>query len=220
MKAKPHPGFVVSLASLAIAFSIALPALAYQYPLSSTDFRNAYLLGARKDSLTSQFFAPYEHPLPMPSTGPYVTAIGIETPYRQVVELGQGDLNSDVQGAEQRFAKTHTPLLVRVAVNCTATYPYPDAHTSGLPAFAVPLPNFQKDFRIRSAQRNKTIEPEDTRVYLLYAGALADFGEISGAIIELQYDNKRIDPYEDLTVSVETPDHQDIETAFDLSRLQ
>jgi hypothetical protein len=218
MEAKPRPGFVNVLATIAVVFVVALPALAYQHPLSSTDIRNAYLLGARKDSLTAQFFAPYEHVLPMPPSGPFVSGIGVETPYRQIVELGQSALNSDVQDAEQRFANASMPFLVRVTVNCTATYP--DPHPSALPAFAVPLPNFQKDFRIKFLQKNVEVEPEDSRVYLLYADALGDIGQISGAIIEVQYNNDRIDPYEDLTISVETPDQQHIETGFHLSRLK
>jgi hypothetical protein len=218
MKTKPRPGFAFVLAVIAVVLVVALPAVAYQYPLSSTDIRNAYLLGARKDSLTAQFFAPYEHTLPMPSSGPFVSGIGIVTPYRQIVELGQGELNSDVQDAEQRFATTRAPFVVRVAVNCTATYP--DPHPSGLPAFAVQLPNFQKDFKIKFLQKSKEVQPEDTRIYLLYADAMGDIGQISGAIIELHYNNEQIDPYEDLTISVDTPDHQDIETTFDLSRLK
>jgi hypothetical protein len=54
MKTKPRPGFVIFLAASALA--IALPALAYQHSMSSTDIRNAYLLGNRRDS-TESFFA-------------------------------------------------------------------------------------------------------------------------------------------------------------------
>ena len=53
MKTKPRPGFVIFLAASALA--IALPALAYQHTMSSTDIRNAYLLGNRKDSITESF---------------------------------------------------------------------------------------------------------------------------------------------------------------------
>jgi len=57
MKTKPRPGFVIFLLA-ASALAIALPALAYQHTMSSTDIRNAYLLGNRKDSITESFFCP------------------------------------------------------------------------------------------------------------------------------------------------------------------
>jgi hypothetical protein len=161
MKTKPRPGFVIFIAASALA--IAFPALAYQHSMSSTDIRNAYLLGNRKDSITENF-------------------------------------------------------LVRVGVNLTATYPVPPP--SGLPAFAVELPNFQKDFKIEFVQGDKKINVEDTRVYLLYSDTMSNVYQISGAIIEMQYDNEMIEPYDDATIKVQTPDNQDIETTFDLARLK
>jgi hypothetical protein len=44
--------------------------------------------------------------------------------------------------------------------------------------------------------------------------------QISGAIIEMQYNNEMIEPYDDATIKVQTPDNQDIETTFDLARLK
>jgi hypothetical protein len=40
---------------LATAIVVALPALAYQYPLSSTEIRSAYMLGNRKDAVRRIF---------------------------------------------------------------------------------------------------------------------------------------------------------------------
>jgi hypothetical protein len=216
MKTKPRPGFVIFLAACALA--IALPALAYQHTMSSTDIRNAYLLGNRKDSITESFFVPYEHALPAPRSGPFVATIGVVTPYSQIVRLGQGALNSDVQEVEQQFASKKIPFLVRVGVNLTDTYPVPPP--SGLPAFAVELPNFQKDFKIEFVQGDKKIDAEDTRVYLLYSDTMSNVYQISGAIIEMQYDNEMIEPYDDATIKVQTPDNQDVETTFDLARLK
>jgi hypothetical protein len=91
---------------------------------------------------------------------------------------------------------------------------------SGLPAFAVELPNFQKDFKIEFVQGDKKIDAEDTRVYLLYSDTMSNVYQISGAIIEMQYDNELIEPYDDATIKVQTPDNQDIETTFALARLK
>jgi hypothetical protein len=69
-------------------------------------------------------------------------------------------------------------------------------------------------------QGDKKIDAEDTRVYLLYSDTMSNVYQISGAIIEMQYDNELIEPYDDATIKVQTPDNQDIETTFDLARLK
>ena len=92
MKANPRPRFANFLTALAIVtLVIAVPVLAYPYPLSSSDIREAYLLGTRRDSLTTDFFAKYRHDLRVPRTGPWVSDVIVETPYAQVVDIGQSD---------------------------------------------------------------------------------------------------------------------------------
>ena len=88
MKPAARSGLAVLLGAFAILAVIALPALAYQYPLSSSDIRNAYLLGYAKDLNTTNFFAPYVRQFPMPETGPHVAKITLKTPYGQLVETG------------------------------------------------------------------------------------------------------------------------------------
>jgi hypothetical protein len=186
MKTKPHPGFVVFAAFTAV-FAIALPALAYRYPLSSTDIRNAHLLGTRRDSLTTDFFAPYRHEFPMPDSGPHVAAVTVETPYSQVVERGQSDQNSDSQQAGIDIARQTLPFPVRVGVDLTDTYPAPSPSPSNLPAFAVPLPDFGKDFKIQVLQKDKKINADSSQVYLLYSDEVSNLYGISGVLIELRY---------------------------------
>jgi hypothetical protein len=45
-------------------------------------------------------------------------------------------------------------------------------------------------------------------------------GQITGAVLELSYNNGDIDPSEDLIIKVLTPDDQDVETTFDLNSLK
>jgi hypothetical protein len=68
-----------------LAVAIVLPAFAYEYPLSSTSLRDAYMLGNRKDEHTVEFLAQYQRELPMPETGPHVATISVKTPYAKVV---------------------------------------------------------------------------------------------------------------------------------------
>ena len=138
----------------------------------------------------------------------------METPYTQVIALGKIALNPDVQQAEQDFAEKKFPFILRVGVDLTDTY---QALRHGIPrAPGLPLPDFQRDFEIQLVQHDKVIESEPTQVYLLTSDAVANIYQISGAIIELRFDVDKIDPYDEATVRVHTPDDQDVETTFDL----
>jgi hypothetical protein len=216
MSTKPRPGFVVFPAFVAV-LAMTAPVLAYQYPLSSTDIRNAYLLGTRKDSVTADFFAPYRHDLPMPASGPHIADVILETPYAQVVDLGQSDLNPDSQQAGIDLANKKFPFIVRVGIDLTETYPDPAPPNLNPPG--APIPDFE-DFKIRLLQNGKKINPESSQVFLLYSTEDPGFAQITGAVIELRYDNDLLDPYSDLQITVHTPDDQDVETTFDLAHLK
>jgi len=204
--------------SVILVVAIVLQAFAYEYPLSSTSLRDAYMLGNRKDEHTAEFLTQYERFLPMPESGPHVTTIGVKTPYAQVVELGENALNADIQGAEKNLADKQFPFIVRVGVDLTDTYPGPPPWNPTAPG--VPMPDFQRDFGIQLAQGDKKIEVRSTQVYLLYSDSVSNTLQISGAIIELEYDADKIDPHDEATVKVHTPDDQDVETTFDLGHLR
>src|SRR5277367_1542240 len=218
MKAKPRPGFVGFLAAVAVVLVVALPCLAYQYPLSSTDVRNAYLTGTRKDWVTNNFLLQYSQALAAPATGPHVVEISIDTPYSQVVRLGQAAQNPDSQQAVQDFTKQTFQFIVRVEVDETATYPNPPVvnPTIGI----LPLPNFEKDFKIQMTQQDKAIDPVSTQVGLLYSYEVSDTPEVYGAVIELRYDNQAIDQFGDVTIKVRTIDGQKVKSTFSLAGIK
>lgn len=218
MKPAARSGRVVLLGMFAIVLLIALPAFAYQYPLSSSDIRNAYLLGYAKDLNTTNFFAPYARQFPTPDSGPHIATITLKTPYGQLVELGQSALNADVQGAEEEYASKKLPFLVQVEVDLTATYPDPASSDSAAPG--APLPDFQRDFPARLVQDGQNVPRAATQVCLLYSDSAFNTYSVSGAIIEYRYDPEKIDPDDAATFEVHTPDGQDIETTFDLGRLR
>ena len=217
MKAKPSQGFLSFLIVMVVVLVFALPALAYQYPLSSSDVREAYLLGTRRDSLTASFFAKYRHDLRQPRSGPWVSDIIIETPYTQVVEMGQADQNPDTQQAEIDLPKKNFLFIVRVGINFTDTYP----STPKNPPEPRPIiPDFEKDFKIRMSQKDKKIiQPSSVKTILLDSGDYGN-GQITGAVLELTYKTEDIDPSGDLAIKVLTPDDQDVETTFDLNSLK
>lgn len=145
--------------------------------------------------------------------------VSIETPYGQVVELGEAAMNTDIQGAEQRLANRTFPFIVRVEVDLTDSYPGPPPSSSRAAA-GIPIPDFERDFDIRLVQKHKTIPLRSKEVGLLYSGSTATTVQLSGAIIELRYDTAAIDSYDDASVTVHTPDDQNIETSFDLGHLK
>lgn len=205
------------LLTLLLVAAVASPTMAFDYPMSSSSIRDAYMLGKRRDFRTAEFFAPYKHFLPMPATGPHVATISVETPYAQVVELGEDALNPDVQRAEHEFADKPFPFIVRVGIDMTDTYPGPPPWNPRAPG--LPIPDFKRDFDIQLVQGNK-IPSKSVQVYLLYSDAVANIYQVSGAILELKYDTDKIDPYDDVTITVHTPDDQNLETTFDLGHLR
>ena len=217
MKPAARSGVVVLFLTFVIVLLIALPALAYQYPLSSSDIRNAYLLGYAKDQNTTSFFAQYVTQLPMPETGPHVATIALKTPYAQVVELGQSAVNADVQGAEEELANTKFPLLVSVGIDLTPTYPDPPITN---PASGSPVPDFEQDFSIELFQDGAKIDAQSTRVNLLYSEGVGNTYEVSGAIIVLRFDPEKVNPDDEVIVKVHTPDDQHVKATFDLGHLR
>ena len=217
MKPAARSGVVVLFLTFVIVLLIALPALAYQYPLSSSDIRNAYLLGYAKDQNTTSFFAQYVTQLPMPETGPHVATIALKTPYAQVVELGQSAVNADVQGAEEELANTKFPLLVSVGIDLTPTYPDPRITN---PASGSPVPDFEQDFSIELFQDGAKINAQSTRVNLLYSEGVGNTYEVSGAIIVLRFDPEKVNPDDEVIVKVHTPDDQHVKATFDLGHLR
>jgi hypothetical protein len=217
MKPAARCGLVFPFGMFVVFALIALPALAYQYPLSSSDIRNAYLLGYAKDQSTTSFFAQYVTQLPMPETGPHVATIALKTPYAQVVELGQSAVNSDVQGAEEELANTEFPLLVSVGIDLTPTYPDPPLTN---PASGSPVPDFERDFNVELFQDGTKINAQSTRVNLLYSEGVGNTYEVSGAIIVLRFDPEKVNPDNEVIVKVHTPDDQHVKATFDLGHLR
>jgi hypothetical protein len=207
-----------------IAFTlIALPALAYQYPLSSIDIRDAFLIGNRNDDLTAALFAKYSRTLPAPETGPYVAQIELDTPYLQVARRAKGALNYDSLDAVQEFQDKPMVFRVHVIFYFTSIYmPLPATQTDGISLNTPGYPDFWNDFKVRLIQ-DKEVRPKSTRGGAIFPMWGADGNgpppSPMGGWIDMEYDPEKIDTA-DATVEVITPDGQDIVVPFDLSQLQ
>src|SRR5271169_2407504 len=216
MKTKPQNRVFVSLLAIGLSFVIALPIFALEYPLSSTSIRNAYFLGKGNDDSLARFLLRYSHALPMPKSGPHVAVISLATPFIQVLEHSAGTANYSAASAVKQFSGKSLPLLIRVEIDMTATYPAPSS--SSLSALTQPIPDFYGDFDIQLVQ-GKKIPSESKHVSLVYSDASANIFGLSGAVVELAYGPEKIDS-EETTVVVHTPDGQDVETTFNLAILR
>lgn len=204
----------------AVTFLAFAPAtVAFEYPLSETAIRDAFLTGHATDGRNSQLFVKYVRDFPAPESGPYVARIRLETPYEQVAKVGATASNYHTQEAEQQFFGKPLPFRVSVEIQFTPTYPAFDiSEPAGAYSLLQPLPDYQREFQIDVSQGN-TIEPESSRAYVSSSYFSNTVWGIQGLVIEQEYDPRKIDSA-DLTVEVHTPDGQDIVTTFNMAELQ
>jgi hypothetical protein len=105
MKPASRSGLAVPLGTFIIVLAIALPAFAYQYPLSSVEIRDAFFLGIRNDDLTAALFSKYTRTFPAPETGPYVAEIDLDTPYLQVAQRARGGYELQRSGRRRGISR-------------------------------------------------------------------------------------------------------------------
>lgn len=146
-----------------------------------------------------------------------MAVISLATPFIQVLEHSAGTANYSAPSAVKQFSGKSLPLLIRVEIDMTATYPAPSS--SSLSALTQPIPDFYGDFDIQLVQ-GKKIPSESKHVSLAYSDASTNIYGLAGAVVELGYDPEKIDTSEEATVVVRTPDGQDVETTFNLAILR
>jgi hypothetical protein len=192
------PKFLAVILSLGAA----VPAVAYDYPLTSSAIRDAYFLGRRQGGLTPQFLAPYSHFVSDLHEGRCTTEIKFETPFLQVVDYAGGVPNYSSQDAVKDFYDK--PMKFRVFLNI--------CYMRGAPP-----PNSVK---IKVIQNKKEIAPEtDTR--LAYAEPINELSVLppNGEKVQLEFDAKNIDS-STLTVILDTPNDQHVKVDLDLQTLR
>lgn len=207
---------ITSLLVIAVLL-FAVPSLAFDYPLSETAIREAFLTG--NGNRNSELFVKYAHNFSAPDSGPYVASIRLETPFEQVAQRGATASNYHAPEAEQEFLGKRMPFRVRVEIQFTPTYPeFQNRESNGAYSLLQPLPDYQNDFQIDVSQDN-TITPLASRAYVASSNFSNTVWGIQGIVIEQEFDPQKIDS-SDMTVEVHTPDGQDVATTFDLSQLR
>jgi hypothetical protein len=199
-------GLLLALALLAAA----LPALAFDYPLSSTAIREAYFLGKEDAARRAEFLAKYTHKFPTPKTGPYVAFIQFGTPYLVVAEeIARNLANYSAPDAEEEFLGKPAICRVRVQIYY-GNFP-------GLPSSAGTA-SVTKDHVIHLTQHDRQISSQASSSKALYSSGRT--ATVTGTERDLEFDPDTIDSAAPVKVEILMPDGQDVETTFDLARLR
>lgn len=190
------------LFAVVLGLLLALPAGAYDFPLSSNAIRDAYFLGIRQGSLDAQFRAKYARAVPELKQGNCATQIRIETPFFQVAESASSMPNYSAQDAVKAFYEK--PMMLRIYLDICYMR-------------EAPPPN---SVQIRVLQNKKVVAPaSDTRTAFAERFTEESFLLPNGEKAVLEFNPQRIDSSM-LTIRVDTPDGQHAECVFDMQAIR
>jgi hypothetical protein len=207
------------LATFLAALLVAIPALAFQSPLSDQAVREAYFLGQRQDEKASTFFETYRRYLPAPKSGPHVFMAELLTPFAETVDVSRKHrAGYSAQQAQLDYRSRGDSVRVGVHVAYTGTYgpgfPYSPNKVPG------PTGTW-KDFQVRLSLQENNIESRSISYEGTRIGSSGKGGgsRPTGFIIWLVYDADQLTS-SDASVEVFTPDGQHLTATFDLTRLR
>ena len=194
---KPLP----AIGAVLLAFCLAIPACAYDVPLTENSIRDAYFLGTRQTGLGPDFLANYTREIPNLSLGRYRSFASLETPFTQVAILSSKKLNYSAQDAVKEFLGKPLPFRIHLEI-CYMVDAPPDGLT------------------VRIVQNKKELLPASFERSLFFPAS----DEYSspppiGETIQLEFSADKIDS-STLTILIGTPDGQQAEVVFDLQTLR
>jgi hypothetical protein len=198
---------------LAASFFVSLlttAATAFDNPLSPEAIRDAYFLGSGDTAKRAEFLKPYTHQFPIPTNGPQIATIEIETPFASVVdEIALHGPNLRAPDVQQKYFGKPIQFRVRVQMSFTATYPSAPFNTAQ-------LGKFWNDFHIRLKQGTEipAISQVGTPLY-----SDRNPSGYYGASIVADYSADKVQSGP-ATVVVTGPDDARTETMFDLASLR
>jgi hypothetical protein len=189
------------LLTVILALAAALPAPAYDYPLTSTAIRDAYFLGIRQGGLGTEFLADYRHAIPTLRVEEFISFARIETPFVQVAVQSSRKLNYSAQDAVQDFLGKQLSARIHMEI-CYMPDAPPDA-------VKIKLAQNQKEIVPTSLERSAFYPPTDpyTQVPSI------------GETIDMEVDALKLDG-STLTIYIETPDGRTTLSEFDLRSLR
>ena len=213
-----------SLLAVTTALLVLPPAFAYETPLTGKTVREAYFLGQHHDASTQSALEPYQHHLPAPKSGPYISEIRLMTPFAQVVEASNAQ--SAGYSAQQAAADYHShadTIVVRFHIEFTPSYGSieSDRDRADLAAekgISLRSADFWQAFNTGLSQNDQWIEPLSRDGEPIYSHS-EDSGQMIGAYIWVTYDAHDVSS-DQAIAEIFTPDGQHVTSAFDLSALR
>jgi hypothetical protein len=204
---------------------LAPPSFAFDLPLSDEAVRQAYFLGQRNDTKTTEFLNKYTHYLPVPEEGPQVASIQLLTPYASIVDVSRrpgvgGSAQDALQGYKKHGELVRVVITLQFTNNYNAVIDKPVATRSGsTQGFQLRSIYFWRDFSYRLFQKHEAIEPLDVQGSATYSSS-DDGSSLTGAVITLLYDANKLSSTDDADIVVDTVAGQQTVTSFDLASLR
>ena len=210
--------------AVATALLVLPPAFAYETPLTDKTVREAYFLGQHHDASTQSALKPYQHHLPVPKSGAYISEIRVMTPFAQVVEASNAQ--SAGYSAQQAAADYHShadTIVVRFHIEFTPSYGYieSDRDRADLAAekgISLRSADFWQAFNTGLSQNDQWIEPLSRDGEPIFSHS-SESSEMIGAYIWVTYDAHDVSSDEAIA-EIFTPDGQHVTSTFDLSTLR
>jgi len=189
------------LLAMILILAVALPAPAYDYPLTSTAIRDAYFLGRRQGGLGTEFLADYRHAIPSLRVEEFISFARIETPFAQVAVQSSRKLNYSAQDAVQEFLGK--PLSFRLHLEiCYMPNALPDA-------VKIKLIQNRREIVPTSVERSAFYAPTDPHIRV----------QSIGETMNMDVDASKLDG-STLTIYIETTDGRNTLVEFDLQSLR
>lgn len=198
---------ITPFASFLLTLALALPSVAYEYPLSSETIRDAYFLGKGSGSAGADFLAEYAHTLPKLKIGAYTSVVRLETPYTQIAEHARETLNYDSQDAVKDFLDK--PAVFRVFLDICFRYPDSSVRTSDAGKIRIKMSQDDKEIVPKSVERSQYYPFQDSGAFI----------PSIGEHVEMDFDADKIES-SPLVIEMDTPNGRHAETTFDLSALK
>lgn len=212
---KPDRRFAICL--LLLAAAIGLPAFAFEYPLSSTTIREAYLLGTEQNQKSEDFFAQYVRSLPEIRVGPFPSVIRIETPFMQVAQRARQSQNYSIAEAEKDYLGRRT--VFRLYLDIFYMPPGSGSENCDSKGGTPCPPGAPKELTFKLIQNRKQITPGYVRRSPLYPNDEYYVGQGIGERVLVEINPEKIDT-SILRIEIRTPNGQQGEIEFDLAQLR
>ncbi|MGA8223002.1 MAG: hypothetical protein WB780_15240 [Candidatus Acidiferrales bacterium] len=205
-----------SLSAFILILAVALPALAYEYPLSTDAIRDAYFLGSGQKGRDADFYDQYSQTLGDSKNDPPGSLVTLDTPYLQIAEHSRDAANYHAQDAEKDYFEK--PMEFRVNLDVYYKPVNPAASDSSKPAADASDP--LRGVRIKLMQHKKEIAWRIVESWPDYPFQNAQTSaKRDGEHVELACDAAKIDSSV-LTIKIDLPDGQHFAPDFDLAEIK